>query len=326
MHPAIAMMKEAGTVNILSDRITMEYALEKMSKGFPKTMPSAQTGSLKLGLESSALIFSSELSIFITASQFSVNALTDIWDSKEGTYQYGTRGKGEYNINNPCVNLLGGSAQEWLVKSIPSDAVGGGFTRRVNFVLATKKDKKVPWPTNSHFATPILADDLRQISLLRGEFQFTSEARRIFEDYYNSCEPDEFDDEATSVYKTSKWANASKLAQVISVSRSDDLVISKDDLQGAIDKTEEVAGDLRIVFRSVGESEMADASEHVIKFMEYKGYVSRNDILRHNWRHFTSNELDVIIATFREAGMILERSVGTHTLYAWKETEGKQKP
>lgn len=69
-----------------------------------------------------------------------------------------------------------------------------------------------------------------------------------------------------------------------------------------------------------------DASEHVIKFMETKGFVSRNEILRHNWRHFTSNELDVIIATFREAGLIYERQVGNHTLYAWKETEDKKKP
>src|SRR6266481_723859 len=288
MNPAIALMKEAGTVNILSDRITMEYVLEKLSKGFPKMHPGPSgQQTMKLGMESAALLVSTELSVFITASQFSITALSDLWDSKEGVYQYGTRGKGEHNINSPCVSLLGGSAQEWLVKSVPSDAVGGGFTRRVNFVFATKKEKRVPWPTNSHHSVPILADDLRQMSLLRGEFSFTSGARKLFEDYYLTCEPDEFDDEATAAYKTSKWANASKLAQILSVSRGDTLSISEQDFQISIDKTEEVSKDLRLVFRAVGESTLAGASEKVIRFLEARGFASRSEILASNWRHFT---------------------------------------
>ena len=318
MNPAIALMKEAGTVNILSDRITMEYVLEKLSKGFPK-MHHGQGQSLKLGTDSSALIVSTELSVFITASQFSITALSDLWDSKEGVYQYGTRGKGEYNINSPCISLLGGSAQEWLVKSVPADAVGGGFTRRVNFVLATKKDKKVPWPTSSANSISDLVEDLRGISLLRGEFSFTPGARRLFERYYNSCEPNEFDDEASAVYKTSKWANAAKLGQIISIARSDTLIINELDLQIAINKVEEVAEDLKIVFRAVGESSLASASEKVLKFIEIRGYASRSDILSVNWHHMTSNDLDVIIATFREAGTLGERVVGNKTLYYVKE-------
>lgn len=321
MNPAINLMKEAGTVNVLSDRITMEYVLEKLSKGFAKMHHSNGNGSqpLKLGLESAALLVSTELSVFITASQFSITALSDLWDSKEGIYQYGTRGKGEWNINSPCVSLFGGSAQEWLIKSVPADAVGGGFTRRVNFVLATKKDKKVPWPV-LHIARPDdLVEDLRSIGTLRGEFNFSPGARKLFERYYNSCEPNEFDDEATCVYKTSKWANASKLAQVISISRGDSLVINELDLQMAIDKTEEVVEDLKVVFRAVGESTLVSASEKVIRFIEERGYASRADILARNWRHFTSADLDVIIATFREAGTIGERQVQNQTLYFIKD-------
>ena len=323
MNPAIALMKEAGTVNILSDRVTMEYVLEKLSKGFPRIHHSPNGASpqstMKLGTESTALLVSTELSVFITASQFSITALSDLWDSKEGIYQYGTRGKGEYNINSPCVSLLGGSAQEWLVKSVPADAVGGGFTRRVNFVLATKKDKKVPWPSLTVASTDDLVEDLRSISLLRGEFTFTQGARARFEKYYLSCEPNDFDDEATCVYKTSKWANACKLAEVISAARTDSMLINELDWQIAQDKIEEVTEDLKMVFRAVGESSMASASEKILKFIETRGYASRADILARNWRHVTSNDLDVIIATFREAGTILERVVGNKTLYFIKE-------
>jgi hypothetical protein len=329
MNPAIALMKEAGTVNILSDRVTMEYVLEKLSKGFPQFYPSTgppQQQTLKLALESAALLVSTELSVFITASQFSITCLSDLWDTKEGVFQYGTRGRGEWNINSPCISLLGGSAQEWLTKSIPGDAVGGGFTRRVNFVLATKKDKKVPWPSNGQNAVPLLADDLRQISLLRGEFSFSRAARRLFEDYYNGCEPDEFDDEATAVYKTSKWANATKLAQCLSASRGDSLEISEQDFLTAMEKVEEVTADLKIVFRATGESGLASQTDKVVRFMEKKGYVSRNEILQANWRHIVANELDVIIATLREANLLLERTVGNKTLYAWKDSTLQPNP
>jgi len=316
MHPALNLMKQAGTVNVLSDRITMEYVLEKLSKGFPRMHQSNNgQGTLRLGTESAALLVSSELSVFITASQFSITALSDLWDSKEGLYQYGTRGKGEYNIQSPCVSLFGGSAQEWLIKSIPADAVGGGFTRRVNFVLATKKDKKVPWPKAYISGPDDLIEDLRSISTLHGEFTFSGGARKLFERYYNSCEPNDFDDEATCVYKTSKWANASKLAQVISVARGDSLEINELDLMMAIQKIDEVVEDLKMVFRSVGESTLASASEKVLRFIETKGYASRSDILARNWRHMTSGDLDIIIATFREAGTLGERTVGNQTLY-----------
>src|SRR5271157_5790829 len=73
MNPAIALMKEAGTVNILSDRVTMEYVLQKLSQGFPK-MHTGPAQSLRLGTDASALIVSTELSVFITASQFSITA------------------------------------------------------------------------------------------------------------------------------------------------------------------------------------------------------------------------------------------------------------
>jgi hypothetical protein len=322
MTPGISLLKKAGTANILSDRITMEYVLEKLSKGFPKIYQSSNgTGppsgqGIKLGTESSALLISTELSVFIAASQFSITCLTDLWDSKEGVYQYGTRGKGEWNINEPIVSLIGGSAQNFLVKSIPADAVGGGFTRRVNFVLATER-APLPVVKTPLVSKDALVEDLRHISQIRGQFTLTPAALQLLRDYYGTCDADDFDDEASAVYKASKWANAGKLAEIISISRDDSLVITEEDFQAGIDKVEEVAKNIKIVFRAVGESDLAGASEKVIHFLEVRGFASRAEIMAHNWRHFTSNQLDVVIATFREAGMIAEKSVGSKTLYQW---------
>jgi hypothetical protein len=322
------MLKKAGTTNILSDRITMEYVLEKLSNGFPRiyspngNAPAVGQQGVKLGTEAAALLISTELSVFITASQFAITCLSDLWDSKEGIYQYGTRGKGEWNINEPIISLMGGSAQNWLVKSIPADAVGGGFTRRVNFVLATERAPQAT-PVSQLCDKDALTEDLRHFGTIRGQFKLTPDALTLLKNYYDSCDANEFDDEASAVYKASKWANAGKLAEVLSVSRSDDLIISEADLQTAIDKIEEVAANIKIVFRAVGESDLAGASDKVIRFLEARGFASRSEILACNWRHFTAQQLDVVIATFREAGMLYEKTVGKNTLYGWHDPTTK---
>ena len=51
----------------------------------------------------------------------------------------------------------------------------------------------------------------------------------LFEKAYNESEPGEFDDEATTSYTTSKWAQVTKIAMAFSASRGDDLIITKQD-------------------------------------------------------------------------------------------------
>ena len=315
LNPALLIAKEAATLNVLSDRLTIEYILERLAKGF--TAPSVtSTGGIAVGTDSSALIFSPELSILIRSSSDALGDLSDLWDSREHPFDYGTRSRGLYTITKPSISVLAGSAPEWLVKSIPSDAVGGGFTRRVNFIYAKDKAKSIPWPVNHQGFRDSLVDDLRHISsVLRGEFHFSSEAKVSFDKLYSDCTPDEFDDEATSAYKTSKWAHATKLAMVLSASRGDDLVIRKEDFDAATVQVEIVLKDLAMVFRAVGDSDLVNASDRILKFVEMKGYASKGDMLHANWRHITSEDLDRILMTFVQAGIIAEVSRGNKILY-----------
>jgi len=316
LYIAVQVLREAKTVNMLSDRLTMEFVLEKLSKGFPVMAPGAQPGALKLGSESAALLVSSEMSVFITASQFSLMALADLWDSKEGTYGYGTRGKGEWNVDSPCLSLLAGSAQEWLVKSIPADAVGGGFTRRVNFVFANQAERRLARPSLNGFRNHFdLVEDLQKMSLLRGEVKLDKGAQDRFDKYYETSKPGDFDDQATAVYKSSKWANALKVAMCLSASRGDDLIISEADWIRAENMVDKVASDLKYVFRAVGESELTAAGDKILKLLELKGFATKQEILFYCWRDVTAEDLDRILVTFREAGIVGERTSGNKTVY-----------
>jgi Protein of unknown function (DUF3987) len=327
VNPALMLLKEANTTSTLSDRVTIEYVLEKLSKGFP-AQGIASGGGMTFGNDASVLIFSPELSIFISASQFTLQILADLWDSREGDFSYGTRHKGDYKIKNPCVSMLAGSTQEWLTGSIPSSAVGGGFTRRCNFVFAKDRQTAIPWPVMNHSdIRDKLVNDLRHMSMLRGEFKIAPEAKLLFEEYYKkSTEVDEYDDEATTAYKTSRWAHATKLAMAISVSRGDDLTISEADFTTAIERVDDVLKSINLVFRAVGESDLVEASDRVLKFIELKGLATKSDIIRANWRHISSADLDVVLQTFLQGGLLLERQQGNKILYEAAPLKGAKKP
>lgn len=318
IKPAVKLMAEAKVANTLSGRITIEYVLERLSVGWPPPMVG---GTFKVGNESACMIFSTELSVFLGASPNTLPILCDLWDFDEGDFEYGTRHKGEFKIKNPCISLLGGSTQEWLISSIPSSAVGGGFTRRVNFVVANDREKLLPWPVvqNHSAVRDSLVQDLQSISRLKGEFQFAQDVRPLFESCYAvDSNPTEYDDEATTSYKTSLWAQVVKLAMCMSASRGDDLIITKADFQKAYNAIMTVAGNVPKVFRGVGESEFAVVTDKVLRFLEAKGYANRQEMIRALWRDATHEELDKIIATLEQGGIIYSYQQGRNTMYAVK--------
>jgi len=315
INPVTNIVKEAGCANLVGDRITIEFLLEKLSKGFP-AISSNGNGQVHFGKDSSCLISAAELQVFATASQFTLPIMADLWDCREHPFDYGTKTQGKFIIDKPTVSLLGGSTTEWLVQSIPHSAVGGGFTRRVNFVYAKARDKHLPWPTVSTGSiVQDLVEDLRNLSLLKGEMKFAKDAESVFEQIYNTSDADDFDDEATAAYKSSMWAHSTKLAMVLSAAERDDRVITKNHITVAVAAVREVVKDIGMVFRSVGESTLVHAVDKVLQFIELKGYCTRADIQRALWRHISSSDLDVVLNTLSTGGLITYKQQGNKVIY-----------
>ncbi len=204
-----------------------------------------------------------------------------------------------------------------------------GFTRRVNFVYEGDNSKRIPWPIARNGNDPVrdsLINDMRHISQLQGEFTFAPDAIPVFEAYYRNRVIDEFLDEATSTYEVTKWAHASKLAMVISAARGDDKVISKKDFESAMVAVERCSEDLKKVFRAVGDSELTVATEKVLRFIEMKGFTSRQEILGALWRDIGSTTvLDMILATLEQGHLVLVEDKGGKTMFRChpKTTRGK---
>ncbi len=193
--PVLSLLREANTANILTDNITMQYVLEALSHGFqtPVVIPNAGqasgvatttnpislplVGAVAFAKEASCIVIADEFSVFIHDPNYDLPNLNKLWDAGEGKVSYGTRGKGMFEITNPCQTLLAGSAPEYLVRCVPQSAVGGGFTRRVNFVYSQTQGIRKPWPRINPKLGNDIVEDLRHIgSNIHGQFSFASDA------------------------------------------------------------------------------------------------------------------------------------------------------
>jgi len=317
INPALSILKEANTANVLSDRLTIEYILERLSKGYPSTTVAA--GQVSVGIESSAIIFASELSVFLRKSTDALADLAQLWDCLPD-FDYGTRQRGLYNIKNPCVSLLAGGQPGTLSKSIPNDAVGGGFTRRVNFIY-TKNDPILPhWDFGSNGIKKdfsLIIDDLRHIHGLHGEMNATPAFIKGFDDFTQGTKFNDFDDEASTGFKASKWVNVAKLCMALSISRDDSFVLQIDDLDLAIYRVNRVEEDLGMVFRTVGESTDAAAMGHILDFIERRGKATFAQVMKANWRHASKDDTQRILDTLVSASMIKEGHTGSAVIYTF---------
>lgn len=317
INPAVSLLREAGCANILSDKLTIQYILEKISdRGLAAAhaqITGAGGGTIVISTDASCFISAPEVEDLLTASD-AMPSLKEIWECKDGPFEYGTRGKGLVKVAKPCPTLLGGCTPSQIALLFPNHAVGGGFVRRVSFVYEPERLKRIPWPTPRNGNDTIrdgLINDLRHIAQLRGVFRFDPIAKEMFEKYYNSSGCDEFADEATASYDTSRPYHALKLAMCLTLARSDDLIINFVDMSKAITMVNKCSDDLRKVFRAVGDSEAAGIMDKVLRFIEMRSkvtFVTHQDLMGALWRDVGSTQnLDVILATL-EAGRIIKTS------------------
>lgn len=318
INPAVGLLREAGTANVLSDKLTIQYILEKISdRGNAAAQLQFQqsgggpSGTVTFALDSSCFICAPELEDLLTASD-AMPSLKELWECKDGPFEYGTRGKGLVKIAKPCPTMLGGCTPSQIAFLFPSRAVGGGFVRRVNFIYEADRTKFIPWPVERNgndAARNALINDLRHIAQLKGAFRFDPIAKKMFQDYYMSTKGDEFADEATASYENSRPYHALKLAMCLTLARFDTMIINFVDMKHSIDMVAKSSEDLKKVFRAVGDSEMAVIMDKVIRYIEAKSkvtYVTRQDLMGAMWRDVGSSQnLDIILATL-EAGHIIK--------------------
>lgn len=237
-----------------------------------KTPPVVTFNSLQLSIN--------EMGNFITAydGEF-INFLTEVYDC--GHYSERRRGEKDnpIDIDNTQITLYGCTTASWLGQTMPEGAWDQGFISRVILVHSGYKKKvslfaKRKKSTVDHFK--ILSHDLNIMSKVYGEFSFEDDAADALDAWHLGDNQPKPDHPKLLSYNERRTAHVEKIMMVMSMNESNDLIITHNHFEQALDLILETEKRMPDIFKSMsagGDMKVIEDCWHTL----YKLYRYKND-------------------------------------------------
>lgn len=209
----------------------------------------------------SLAIWSDEFSVFLGNQNVDmIVALTDLFDAPD-TWRYSTKGKGTNDLSNCYLTILGAITPKVLQSRLTQDVTGGGLLSRIIFVVAYGKEKFVALPflsADDYKLYDSLIQDLEVIKNLTGTFQFTEEAMEAYIEWYNDPRNTAImDDDKFIGYNNRRALHVRKLCMIVSVSESDNLIVTQTHFDKAVTILEKTEQDMPNAFFGLGRANHA---------------------------------------------------------------------
>lgn len=237
--------------------------------------------------------------------------LTNMYDGKK-KITVSTLSRGVEFAERPCVNLLGATTPEWVAENMPASVIGGGFASRVIFIFEERvRRRQLYYESLDYDALEKirlnLVSDLDHIARnIHGDFAIEEEAKEFMEHWYheNADAPTDTD-AALAGYFERKPAHVHKVAMLLHVAYSDELVLNIGDFKQAIKLLEQVEIKLPETFQAIGRNPYTLDLKNMVEWIKKKGRVTERELKR---KFFSSamrpEDLDVMIKAALDLGRI----------------------
>jgi hypothetical protein len=312
MKPALSIFKAVG-LPVAPASITIEQLLVFMGRSIGDYIDNVTK---KPVVHTSIQIFSEELSVLLGQKNIKkLSILTDLFDASP-LWENATKTSGEDSLPNVCMNLLGASAPDWFPSMIPQEALGGGFTSRVIFVVERAKFQIMSRPAQGEHLTQIresLIQDLRQIAAVtfNGPIEFNHEGWKAWDKYYIDQETNirkdiwPVRDPIFRGYCLRRSLHIRKLSMVFAVSRGDfDWKIEPRDLQNAIGVLRNAEKKMPRLFHGVGINVYAHVTNSIREYLHMRGTVTRTEVLNNFASELDAQSLYLVERTLQDRGII----------------------
>ena len=180
----------------------------------------------------------------------------------------------------------------------------GVFTSRCILVCEDRKRKVVIDPRPSTEELDIrreLLKDLRHIRLLSGPIEVSSEAYNAYSEWYQQQEKDILDgtppivDPRFQGYISRRQIHCWKLSIIMSVSRSDNLIIELEDFQRAVALLEATERKMPHAFRGYGRARYSRALDIVLRYLNDRGQAKHSELLRVHRFDLDAYTLEIVV-------------------------------
>ena len=133
-------------------------------------------------------VFADELSVFLGRQRYNegmVGMLTKVYGCPE-VYEDETVQWGNIRLKNVCINFIGTTVDDALVRTVNENALLGGFVSRVLWVVGCDEGIRVafPKPLDIKKGTRLM-EHLISLTNLSGEITFDDDSRRYYKKWYD---------------------------------------------------------------------------------------------------------------------------------------------
>lgn len=242
LNPATSLMREAGVFHIMPKDVNRAT--------FLKWLASEETRDREINREGvleeyhSGILHLSEFGVFLKAHE--LDLLSMVCDIFDCPYDYENRrvyqGKDIVVIPNPQISILAGTQPGFLSNTFPAEAWSQGFMARVIMVHCGTPSRPSLFdaPKRDLKLKSALVSDLLEMKGMKGEFDFSQEAKDALQAWYNdgACNggghPVPTFPRLES-YNTRRILHMLKLCQVSSAARNSTMRIELEDFEISLD-------------------------------------------------------------------------------------------
>lgn len=315
------LVSATKSTKTISGRSSIQAILDELSRG----ETDKQTGKLSAG--GSALFSAPELSAGIVNDPEAIKILTDIYDFKE-EYTSRLRGSGVFRIKNVCFSVMGASNEELMKDVYDTKALFGGLLGRTFLV---KPDEFRPGnslfdirDTSDSFG--VLCEKLLRISKIKGEFEFTPDAKLMYEEWYLPFRKSYENKADRSGISGRIHTSVLKVAMILCVNQTLKLTVGCCHIQEAIRICTKLMPNYTGFIMSTGK---AAASEIIAQLIEdiwtaNGKTLSKQDFLQRYFHRFDLENVDKAIATAEQAGLIKAELDTRNGEFSYTVTEKSQ--
>ena len=214
-----------------------------------------------------------ELGVFMPSYDMEfMSTLTDVWNGK--SYTESKRGRGtKINIKNPTLNILAGTTPAQMSSTLPEGAWDQGFLSRCLLIYSgeiTFDDVFV----GEEFSIAPLVKSAKRIRRAHGAFRIEEDAKSFINRWHKGKGEPRPTHPKLAHYCTRRTEHLLRLVQIVSVSQSNDLVITLENASLALDYLVEAEAEMGSIFKTMtsgGDSSVISDAMHWLRAAYVKG-------------------------------------------------------
>lgn len=304
-----------ANTKVISGRASIQAIIDELSH----TETNPKTGQVVKG--GSAIFFAPELSAGIVEDPAAIKILTDIYDCRSDYKSLLKSGRAK--IDNLVFSMLAASNEALLKDTYNTTAIQGGLLART-FMICPDEFR----PSNALLdivdtteSKKELILELKNISELKGEFEFTADAKKEYIDWYKPFR-ESYKNKVDKAGVVSRIHTGVLKIAMIFAAGDISLVIKKQHIEEAINECLGLIPNYGAFIMGNGKGKLSEAGAIVLSdlLVAPNHVLQRKEILRKHWQDFDGQLLDELIATFEQGGLIKTQVAGSIICYKMTET------